>query len=136
MPKSKKKKGKPGVYCAGDPKAKPVELGDLDTCLYCNEKATTAHPVGGDKKCYQVHCPKCGMVGPKAKTARLAGDRWNSLPKGRPPIYERIKSRCLDLIDKELAAYEKVSGGLDANDCIAIAKMLEASTMCVDTWEM
>lgn len=115
---------------------------EASRCPHCNEKvgfAITVKSVGKKSGYAYVICDRCLMQGPVSQTIQLAIKRWDGLPRGRPPIYERIRNSALALIDKELENYLEHYSDDSVNhsdDCLAIAKMLEAATMCVDTWEM
>ena len=86
----------------------------------------------------QVQCSGCGITGPRCKSASLATTGWNRMPRGRPAVYESIRLRGLRLIDNALAGYEQASNNRPLTDmeCRAVAAMLEAATMTVDTWEL
>lgn len=116
---------------------------DALTCPGCQGEAHAVTGVkvkGKDhaKKTCQVKCQRCGTAGPVAQTVALAVSGWDRLPRGRPPIYEGIRTKALDLIDATLEGYTKRSKGkgLKPEDSEAVAKLLEAATMCVDTWEL
>jgi len=107
-----------------------------NVCPHCNKLPDQCFKVGDSK--YQVPCPGCGMSGPVEKSIKGAVGGWNSIPRGRPPIYEQIRVKALRLIDEGLDVYINALENhvLTDRDCEAIARMLEAATMSVDTWEL
>lgn len=109
---------------------------EVNQCPHCSAVPEICSKVADST--YQVPCPGCGMAGPTGKTIKLAVSHWNSIPRGRPPIYELIRTRALHVISEGLKVYEEAltTHKLTDQDCQAVAKMLEAATMCVDTWEL
>jgi uncharacterized protein YbaR (Trm112 family) len=120
----------------------PVPV-DALACPACEGEAhaeTARKGRGKDhrKEVYQVVCPKCRVAGPVADTLVRAVSLWDRLPRGRPAVYEGIRTRSLALIDKALKGIEKRAGKGDMlnDEAVAVAKLLEAATMAVDTWEL
>lgn len=111
-------------------------------CVNCEKEppelvSITQGENGGKASFSYIECPHCKMRGPQQPSPELARKRWNDLPRGRPPIYQRIRKNALEFLDRELQAYvdsvdvEKSS----VEDVVAVAKALEAATVAVDTWE-
>jgi len=135
---------KPRIKGAEQIEADPEPVSELKSfpvpeagyCPHCHGEQVSGSKVGDSK--YQVQCHECGLCGPFGRSLKNAVSNWNSIPRGRPEIYETIRTRALHLISEGLGVYEQAldSHKLTDHDCLAIAKMLEAATMAVDTWEL
>jgi len=109
-------------------------------CPYCEQVAdiVTWYPGEDSGKASHsyVECTNCKMRGPEKRTPEDAVTQWNSLPRSRPLVYERIRNNALEFLDRELQFYidNVETGQATVDDLDAVAKALESATVAVDTW--
>jgi hypothetical protein len=135
--------GKDHLLKTEAPERRAEIIHEADPCPVCAEEPhdrllITWGNAGGHSR-LQISCAKCGTHGPVSKTISLAVTAWNKMPRGRPAAYESIRRRGLKLIDQMLTDIETAMYNgepVSAEDGKAVAAMLEAATMAVDTWEL
>ena len=126
-------------------KASPVDAGpehlpDAELCPACADSTVPRYVLPSQRGSggrMQVQCSGCGICGPLARTVKLAVAGGDRMPRGRPAVYEGIRRRGLEIIEGALRGYAEMDPAtLAAEDCEAVARMLESATMAVDTWEL
>jgi hypothetical protein len=107
----------------------------IQTKHVLQKKATKAEGRHGH---LQVVCVGCGMAGPLRATETSAIVDYNKLPRAQLAPYDIIRITALKTIEREMERIEETSTikKLKPDECVALAKLAEAATMMVDTWEV